>query len=172
MSIKSRFVLFWMVLVAIFASAQTSKDLAAKYPVISAYEVRPGILMTAKYAGDGQVCEVVLERHYSPDQTDADSTIPSKLEDQLIDELVPAAERGPATSHWLRNSDVAGGVTHTERDFENVLIEIDGTVSAGDKIVVIHWKKRTCSDAKANAADSTKGNSHTGTVATVKPPQK
>lgn len=153
-------------------AGQTSDNLAAKYPAISAYEVRPGILMTAKYAGDGQVCEMVLERRYTPDQTDADSTIPGKVEDQLTDELAPTVERGTATSRWLKNSYVAGGVTHTERDFENVLIEIDGTVSAGDKIVVIHWKKRTCVDTKANAADSTKRNSHTGTVATVKPPLK
>jgi hypothetical protein len=143
---------------------QTSDNLAAKYPAISAYEVRPVILMTAKYAGDGQVCEVVLQRHYSPDQTDADSTIPSKLEDQLIDELVPAAERGPTTSHWLRNSYVAGGVTHTERDFQSVVIEIDGTVSGGDKVVMTHWKKRPCADAKANAASPTKGNNVAGTV--------
>src|ERR1700678_1230788 len=158
MSSKSSFTLFLMVLFAVLASGQTSDNLAAKYPAISAYEVRPGILMTAKYAGDGQVCEVVLKRHYSPNQTDADSTIPSKLEDQLIDELVPAAERGPATSHWLGNSYVAGGVTHTERDFQSVLIEKDGTVSGGDKVVMIHWKKRPCADAKANAASSTKGN--------------
>jgi hypothetical protein len=161
-----------MVLAAVFANGQTSDNLAAKYPVIPAYKVRPGILMTAKYAGDGQVCEMVLERRYTPDQTDADSTIPGKVEDQLIDELAPTVERGPATSRWLKNSYVAGGVTHTERDFENVLIEIDGTASAGDKVVVIHWKKRTCADAKANAADSTKGNSHTSTVATVEPPLK
>jgi hypothetical protein len=67
---------------------------------------------------------------------------------------------------------VAGGVTHKERDFENVLIETNGTISGGDKIIVIHWKKRTCMDTKANAADSTEGNSHPGTAATVEPPPK
>jgi len=46
-------------------AGQTSDNLVAKYPAISAYEVRPGILMTAKYAGDGQVCEMVLERRYT-----------------------------------------------------------------------------------------------------------
>lgn len=161
---------FLIVLIAVFASGQTSDNLAAKYPSISAYRVRPGLLMTARFAGDGQVCEMVLERRYTPDQTDADSTIPSKLEDQLIDELVPTAERGSsATGRWLNNSFVAGGVTHRERDFENVLIEIDGTVSGGDKVIVIHWKKRTCADAKANGAGSA---STASTVATVKPSMK
>jgi hypothetical protein len=118
--------------------------LAAKYPVVSAYEVSPGILMTAKYAEDGQVCEMVLQRRYMPDQTDADSTISVKLQDRLLDELASPTERGLATSRWLGNSFAAGGITHKERDFENVLIEIDGTVSGGDRFVMIHWKKRTC----------------------------
>src|SRR5262249_46747483 len=97
---KSCFAVFLMVLASVLASGQTSEDLAAKYQVVAAYQVRPGILMTANYAEDGQVCEMVLERRYTPDQTDADSTIPGKLEDQLIDELAPAAERGSATSRW------------------------------------------------------------------------
>jgi hypothetical protein len=158
-----------MVLAAVFASGQTSDDLAAKYPVVSAYQVRPGILMTARYAKNGQVCEMLLERRYTSDQTDADSNIPGKVEDQLIDELAPKDERGSAISHWLKNSFVAGGVTHTERDFENVLIEIDGTI-VGDKIVIIHWKKRTCATVKARSADGKKRDNHTGTVATIKPP--
>jgi hypothetical protein len=88
-------------------AVRTSDNLSTKYPVVSAYGVRPGILMTAKDAENGQVCEMVMQRCYSPDQTNADSTIPNKLEDQLIDELVPAVERGPATSRWLNSSFVA-----------------------------------------------------------------
>jgi hypothetical protein len=138
------FMLFLIVLSALFLNGQTPNNLSAKYPTVAAYKVRPGILMTAKYAEDGQVCEMVLERRYMQDQPDADSTIPSRLMDQLIDELAPTVDRGPAKRRWLGNSFVAGGVTHVERDFENVLVEIDGTVSRGDKIVVIRWKKRTC----------------------------
>jgi hypothetical protein len=147
--VKSLLALCVMVIVVVSVRAQTSEDLAAKYPAVTGYEVRPGILMTAKYAEDGQVCEMVLERHYAPNQIDTNSTIPNKLEDQLIDELVPAIERGPVTSRWLRNSFIAGGVSHIERDFVNVLIEIDGTASDGDKIVMIHWKKRRCAAAKS-----------------------
>ena len=146
---------------ASLAKGQTSENLAAKYPVIAAYQVRPGILMTARYSEDGQVCEMVLERRYTPDQSDADSTISPKLEDQLIEELVPTTERGQAKSRWLGNSFVAGGVTHTERDFENVLIEIDGTVSEGDKVVVIHWKKRACAATKSRSRrDGTRVDRH------------
>jgi uncharacterized protein (DUF433 family) len=151
---KVCFTLSLVALAAVSAIGQTSDNLAAKYPTVSAFQVRPGILMTAKYAEDGQVCQLVLERRYTPDQSDAESSIPGKVEDQLLDELVPTVERGPATSRWLGNSYVAGGVTHTERDFENVLIEIDGTVLSGDKILVIHWKKRTCATTKVKSRDS------------------
>jgi hypothetical protein len=48
-----------------------SDDLSARYALSLPYQVRPGILMTAKYAEDGQVCETVLQRVYTPDQTDA-----------------------------------------------------------------------------------------------------
>lgn len=133
--------------IGIPACAQTSNGLAAKYPVVVGYEVRPGILMTARYAEDGNVCEMILEkRHYhTRDQIDLSSVIPKKLEDQLIDELAPPAERGQPTSRWLdKDSYVAGGVTHTKRDFENVSVEMDGSVSEGDEIVVIRWKNRAC----------------------------
>jgi hypothetical protein len=140
---------------------QTVSDLSAKYPAVSAYEVRPGVLMTAKYAVNGQVCEMLLQRHYSPNQPDADTTIPAKLERELIDELAPEAERGPTTSTWLRNSFTAGGVSHIERDFVNVLVVIDGTYwctddsdgkancgHGGTKVITIRWKNRTCASGK------------------------
>lgn len=178
-----------------FAFGQTPGELAAKYPVVSAYEVRPGILMTARYAADGQVCQMVLEtRHYHrADEIDLGSTIPTKLEDRLIDELVPENERGkPTKSRWL-NGDVGGGVTYTKRDFENVSIEVHGSYSCrekksskgqlscdtgGDEVVVIHWKKRTCATPKANdtakdsdTIDPATGNLHLTIplVATTKP---
>src|SRR5947207_13654526 len=93
---------FWLLL-GVSASGQTASDLNGKYPAVNAYEVRPGVLMTAKYAASGQVCEMTLQRYYSPSQPDADTTIPAKLENQLIDELAPAAERGRAKSKWPRS---------------------------------------------------------------------
>src|SRR5437867_687452 len=99
-------------LLGVFANGQTALDLSAKYPAVNAYEVRPGVLMTAKYAANGQACEMTLQRYYSPKQTDADSTISAKLEDELINELAPEVERGPAASKWLRNSFTSGGISH------------------------------------------------------------
>jgi hypothetical protein len=149
---KSLLALCVTVLVALSVNGQTSSDLAAKYPAVSAHEVRPGILMTVEYAEDGQVCELTIEKRHSKSKDkdiDLASAIPSKLIDELTDELAPAAERGPATSRYLSNeSYVAGGVLDIKRDFENVYIREVGSTSqscnGGTEVVIIHWKKRAC----------------------------
>jgi hypothetical protein len=139
-------------------AGQTGADFSAKFHRLSAYEVRPGILMTTTFSTDGQVCEAILQRYYSRNQTNGASTIPAKLEEQLIDEVAPAPERGPAHDKWLKNSFTSGGMIHIQRDFENVLVDIDGTYSCtedpaktepdcghgGSRIITIHWKKRAC----------------------------
>ena len=48
--------------IAIGSQSQLSIELSAKYPVVTSYEVRPGILMTPKYSDDGQVCEMSFGR--------------------------------------------------------------------------------------------------------------
>jgi len=186
---KSCFALFLMVLASVLASAQTSEDLAAKYPVVAAYQVRPEILMTAKYAEDGQVCEMTLEkRHYqTAEEIDLGSTIPAKMIDQLTDELVPASERGKPTSRWLdKDSYVAGGVSFTKHDFENVTIEMHGSYSCnqgasskghlscdsgGNEVVVIRWKQRACVAPKQtrNASEKKDANAFTTSMETVDP---
>lgn len=162
---------------AVSAWGQTAADLAAKYPSVSAYEVRPGILMTAKYAADGRICELVLEpRHYQAgDGVDLEVVFPSELEKQVIDELVPPVERGEPIHRWSKkepkdswldpDSYMAGGVSYYKRSYENVSIEqhgyyrchdnqttkkTDGKLDCsegGDEVVVIRWTKRTCSKA-------------------------
>jgi hypothetical protein len=147
-------VVSYVMISAALCIGQTSAELEARYPRTAAYEVRPGISMIAKFADSGQVCELSLEkRHFNTTKgVDLSSNIPRKLIDQLIDELVPAPERGAASSRYLSDdSYVAGGVSYIKRDFENVSIEIHGSTSqscnGGDEVVVIHWKKRSCATA-------------------------
>jgi len=52
-------ILFLVFVVA--ALGQTSADLGAKYPHDTACRVRPDVLMTARFAAGGQVCEMTLE---------------------------------------------------------------------------------------------------------------
>jgi hypothetical protein len=164
-----------------WALGESSPTLGAKYPSVSAYEVRPGILMTAKYTEDGQVCEMVLEtRHYqTPQNIDFGSVIPAKLEDRLIDELVPTSERGEPKHRWSNkepkdawvdpDSFIAGGRSYTKRSYENVTVEEHGYYAChenpyskpkgkldcsegGDEVVVIRWTKRRCTVGKSNGS--------------------
>jgi hypothetical protein len=172
--------LFALAFLAVSAWGQTAADLAAKYAAVSAYEVRPGILMTAKYAADGRICEMVLEpRHYqSGDGVDLEVVFPAKLEKEVIDELVPLAERGEPIHRWSKkepkdswldpDSYMAGGMSYYKRSYENVSIEqhgyyrchddqnskkTDGKLDCsegGDEVVVIRWTKRSCTAGKSN----------------------
>jgi hypothetical protein len=47
---------------AVTALGQTSAELRAKFPQITSYKVRPDVLMTARFAADGQVCDMTLEK--------------------------------------------------------------------------------------------------------------
>jgi len=153
--------LLFGLLSGISVSGQTAFDFSAKYPTVSAYEVRPGVLMTAKYAANGQVCEMTLQRHYSPNQPDADTTIPAKQERELINELAPESARGPESKDLRWRGFTAGGVSHIERDFVNALVVIDGTYycteesdgkancgHGGTKVITIQWKNRICAGGK------------------------
>src|SRR2546426_4341056 len=92
---KRTFVLLVMIGTGTLAWGQTSADLNAKYRQVTSYEVRPGIVMTPKYAADGQVCEMVLEkRQKTATGVNFGVSISEKEVKELVDELVPEAERG------------------------------------------------------------------------------
>jgi hypothetical protein len=148
-----KLVLLWCstIVTAGMTLSQTTADFTAKYPMVTAFEIRPGMLMTARFSDAGQVCELTVEkRHYrTREDIDLSSNISPKLLDELTEELVPDAERGLATSKYLSpESYVTGGVSYIKRDFENVSIETHGSTSqacdGGDEILVIRWKKRAC----------------------------
>jgi hypothetical protein len=79
------------------SQSQSSTELSTKYPVITSYEVRPGILMTPKYSADGQVCQMSIERQRATRSgVMMDSFMSAELVKTIVDELVPHSERGPA----------------------------------------------------------------------------
>jgi len=179
-SASSKLLVLVFLTVGVGAWGQTAAELAAKYPSVSAYEVRPGILMTVKYASDGQICEMVLEpRHYqSGNNVYLETVLPAEQEKQVLDELVPASERGEPKNRWSKRepkdswldpaSYMAGGVSYFKRSYENVSIEqhgyyrchdnpkpkkTDGKLDCsegGDEVVVVHWTKRSCTAGKTN----------------------
>ena len=85
-----------LLIVAATAWAQTSTDLSAKFPKITAYKIRPDVLMTARFAADGQVCEMALEKRQKTDNgIDLFTKFFAETEVRsLMDDLVPENERG------------------------------------------------------------------------------
>jgi hypothetical protein len=137
------------------ALGQTSADLGAKYPHVTAYKVRPDVLMTARFAADGQVCEMTLEKR---ETTDTDmrfgDSFSGKEVQGLMDDLVPQNERGRNLTRAL-NEDIDGDFITTKFTYENVLFRVYGIirpeVAAGDKVIIITWPKRPCGEVQAAA---------------------
>lgn len=136
-------------------SANPVQERFAKYRAIEAYEVRPGILMMPRYSADKQVCEIGLEKlHYSPEVIRLDSSLSRKEIDQIVDELVPAEERGPRSKEFVGTLITRSGPSLTMNiDFENVWLQIHGRASnapgeAGTTVdwvaATIKWKNRKC----------------------------
>src|ERR1700722_4808792 len=110
--------------ISLFVLINPQNERFAKYKPVEAYEIRPGVLMMPSYSGDGQVCEVgIQKRNYSPEIVRLDSSLSRKEIDEIFDELVPANERGPKSNNILGRLSVVDGISSTETvDFENVYI--------------------------------------------------
>jgi hypothetical protein len=127
-----------------------------KYKKVETYEVRPGILMMPRYSEDGQVCLIELQRRlYSPEQVSVSpSLLPDEI-DQIINELVPAREKGPRPKNLLEQgtTDFIGSTMVTDEEYENISIRIYGEILHGSKVkhivaedvvATIQWKNRKC----------------------------
>jgi len=140
-------VTFVAVFSGLLSRAQTSDDLTAKYKRIAAYEVRPGILMTANFGANGQICELALQKNRYPSENRVDLITPLPKYDELIDELVPPVERGAMVKDGVSGF-VSGNVVQTKFNYENVSVEKVGGFSnacnPGTAVIIIRWKNRGC----------------------------
>jgi len=130
------------------AFGQSSADLSAKFPHVTAYKVRPDVLMTARFAADGQVCEMTLEKRQTTDNSIVlGGTFSAKEMQPLLDDLVPEEGRGRNLTRPL-NETVDGSFITTEYVYENVQVRVYGltrpTSAAGNRVVVVTWPKRSC----------------------------
>jgi hypothetical protein len=133
---------------ALTLRSQSLAELNAKYPVVTSYEVRPGILMTPKYSTDGQVCQMSIERQRGTRSgVMFDSFMSDKLVKEIVDELAPRSERGEPR---LGREDVfgvvrTGGMTTNMHGYENIDFDVmDGPNR--ERVVVISWNNRKCKD--------------------------
>jgi hypothetical protein len=140
-----------LTLVCLFA--KPTNDRFAKYKPVSAYEIRPGILVMPIYAQDGQLCEAVIQNEiYTVGAGVRNSGMPHALVMQIVDELVPDSEKGPMlidpvfADVWLY---AGGSVSWIGGDRQNVFIDIARMQSSQDDyIAVIKWKNRGCPESQ------------------------
>jgi hypothetical protein len=134
--------------------AQSSSDLERKYGKRSnhlvqrvGFEVRPGIIMTASFALDEQVCEVVIEpKRVTESGIDVDRGMPAVVARQIVDEIVPVALRGPHTRGITMGNYTSVNLANYEKvSIRSVLVGV-GWPEADLKIteVRIKWKERHC----------------------------
>ena len=136
--------------VAVSGLTQTTTDLEKKYgSPVKEYEVRPGIVMTATYSNEGQVCKMYVERrHFSETGFDQRLYLPQEIIIELIDELVPTELRGGKTK-GDGFSRITGQVSDQIYDYENVSITVLASAASSDcsggVALIIKWKNRACS---------------------------
>ena len=150
--------------VAVPVLGQTAVDLGARYQTLRVYEVGPDILMTARFAVDGQVCEMALEpRRYQQKANTivSGATLSRDRLEGLIDELVPEAERGKRAKDPLEGfTSISGHSTSTSFNYEKITVTLYGSIGdpivenglikgfargTGEEIAIITWRNRTCS---------------------------
>jgi hypothetical protein len=130
------------------------KNTFAKYKAVEAYEVQPGLLMFPRYAEDGQVCEIGIERrHYSPEKIVLYSTLSRNEMDAIVNDLAPPNERGPGPGGPFNGlvAVMGHGKTATE-EYQNVFVRIhsvlydapDKQLITDDVVMTIEWKNRKC----------------------------
>lgn len=144
----------FVLLASLSAIAQTSSDLERKYGKREnhlvqrvGYEVRPGIILTASFASDEQVCEVVIEpKRVTESGIDVDKGMPAAVAREILDELVPVALRTPPNRGLTMGNYTSVNVTNYEKvSIRSVLVGV-GRPEADLKIIElrIKWKERQC----------------------------
>jgi hypothetical protein len=142
----------------------------ARYPRVESYEIRPGILAMPKYAENGEVCQVSIEKlHIQPKGVDlGPSTMPRELVLEMIDELAPPSERGKAITQLAGFDyiDVINGTTDVAAaNYENVSVQIYGTTTThGDIAVILDWKGKACASSNVSHAYSVSSEMPTAVV--------
>jgi len=149
---KSVIVLTLGLLVASSVGSQSASDFDARYKRVTAYEVEPGIVMTAEYSVSGQVCDVTLERRQ---ETDTGIILGDSFSgddvDRLVNEIVPRAERGKPTKGTGRAQTSSGIIIMTD-SYENVIVDkmaLTDPKPGGILLIQISWRHRTCKNSNA-----------------------
>jgi hypothetical protein len=144
--------------VAVFLVGEPPRESLSRFKAVEAYEVRPGILALPRYTADAQVCEISLEKlHHSGGGFRLAFFTRTEI-DQIVDQLVPASERGSKPQGLLGQdlTSLSGHSALTTEEYENISIYIYSAIGdAADKntffesniAAMIKWKHRICGTA-------------------------
>lgn len=149
-----RALLFFMLLVP-RSWSQSAVDLAQKFPHHEIYEVEPGVVMSAKFAPSGLVCEMNVEQtHFDKDVTQFGTGIELDKISALLDRLVPPSQRGEKEQDEFSRVIAVSGPTMQRTDtYTNIVVSIMWSVENHKKSVTttsgavlkIKWRNRSCS---------------------------
>lgn len=147
-------IMSFVLLASLPAVAQSSSDLERKYGRPDnhlvrriGFEVRPGVIMTTSFASDGQVCEAVIEpKRVTESGIDLERRIPAAVAREIVDEIVPAAQRGRELGGIIMGNYTSTRWTNYEKvSTYTVLVGVGGPEADLTIIEVrIKWKERQC----------------------------
>lgn len=139
-------------LLVLFTGSQNSRF--SGFKSVEAFEVRPGILMMPRYADDGQVCEIGLQKRlYFPGKVSVNGDLSRDDIQQAFEQLVPLSERGSelpgSQAHPI--SEMGNTVT-TTTEYQNVSLDVVAKDLPSKRheiieetvVAIIHWKNRKC----------------------------
>lgn len=144
-------------LVVVILGLPTTHQFLAGYPRMESYEIRPGVLAMPKYADDGELCQVSIEKLHIQ-KSGVELGVPTMSREtvlKMIDELAPPSERGKAITQLAGFDyiDVINGTADVAAaNYQNVSVRIYGSTSApGDVAVVLDWKRKACASSKSSS---------------------
>lgn len=135
--------------------SQSAADLAQKFPHHEIYDVELGVVMSAKFASSGLVCEMNVEQtHFDKDVTQFGTTgLELDKISALLDRLVPPSERGEKEQNEFSRLIAVTGPTRQRTDtYANVVVSVVWSVETREKSVTvtspavlkIKWRNRSC----------------------------
>jgi len=126
---------------------RNSKALRERYgpPIAETFLVRPGVVVTASYGESGETCEMVISPKMPGLIKSRNSAIDEKLVREIVDEIVPASERGKQRASQFDDmtclpENDCQGVTEV---WENITI-YRNSAQRGVAYATIQWNRAEC----------------------------
>jgi hypothetical protein len=151
--VKDLRIFLLLILLVPFGWSQSAADLAQKYRRHDAYELEPGVVLSARFATNGLVCEMDVEQtHFKDDVVDLGIGIEPDGIATLLDRLVPSSERGDKDGEFSGSMTASGPRMTMTYTYANVIVHVISFVEThkktltivGPTVLKITWRNRSC----------------------------